>query len=228
VRLVLQDSNRRCWGSPNSIGTAWRAAPDAVREFLLATPFGLFMSIIPEHVQRSQRLIAALAERWFDTTHTFHWSWGEMTMTPLDVFVLTGIPAGGRPIEVSPMIRITEAGVEAALGWCPGGVGIPHGTLIERLRTGSHHTVHGGVQLSRQAVRQFARAMILLLIQECFVARGGDEVGLFWLVLLQDFSAIHTWDWSGLILSVLYESMDSFSRLVSTCHRGLSMLWEVR
>ena len=70
--------------------------------------------------------------------------------------------------------------------------------------------------------------MILLLIQECFVARGGDKVGLFWLVLLQDFSIIHTWDWSGLILSVLYESMDSFSRLVSTCHRGLSMLWEVR
>ena len=98
VRLVSQDSNRRCWGSPNSIGTAWRAAPDAVREFLLATPFGLFMSIIPEHVQRSQRLIAALAERWFDTTHTFHWSWGEMTMTPLDIFVLTGIPASGRPL----------------------------------------------------------------------------------------------------------------------------------
>ena len=60
------------------------------------------------------------------------------------------------------------------------------------------------------------------------MALGGDEVGLFWLVLLQDFSIIHTWDWSGLILSVLYESMDSFSRLVSTCHRGLSMLWEVR
>ena len=78
---VLQDSNRRCWGSPNSIGTAWRAAPDAVHKFLLATPFGLFMSVILEHVQRSQRLIAALAERWFDTTHTFHWSWGEMTMT---------------------------------------------------------------------------------------------------------------------------------------------------
>ena len=136
-------------------------------------------------------------------------------MTPLDLFALTGIPAGGRPIEVSPMIRISEAGIEAALGWCPGSTGVPHGALIERLRTKSHHTAYGGVQLSRQAVRQFARAMIMMLIQECFVARGGD------------FSVIHTWDWSGLILSVLYESMDSFLRHVSSCHRGLSMLWEV-
>ena len=119
---------------------------------------------------------------------------------PLDIFALTGIPAGGRPIEVSPMIRITEVGVEAALGWHPGSTGVPHGTLIERLQAGSYRTAHGGVQLSRQAVRQFARAMILILIQECFVARGGDEVGLFWLVLLQDFSVIHTWDWSGLIV----------------------------
>ena len=108
-------------GSPNSIGTAWRVAPDAMREFLLATPFGLFMSVIPEHVEWSQRLIATLAERWFDTTHTFHWSWGEMTMTPLDLYALTGIPAGGQPIKVSPMVRISEEGVEAALGWHLGG-----------------------------------------------------------------------------------------------------------
>jgi len=140
---------------------------------------------------------------------------------------LTGILAGGRPIEVSPMIRITEVGIEAALGWYPGSTGVPHGALIERLRVESHRTATGGVQLTRRAVRQFARTMILMLIQECFVARGGDEVGLFWLVLLRDFSIIHTWDWSGLILSVLYDSMDSFSRLVSSCHRGLSMLWEV-
>ena len=185
------------------------------------------MSVIPEHVQRSQRLSAALAERWFDTTHTFHWSSGEMTMTPLDLFALTVIPAGGRPIEMSPMIRITEAGIEVALGWFPGSTSVPHGALIKRLRRESLRTASGGVQLTHRAVRQFARTMILMLIQECFVARGGDEVGLLWLVLLQDFSIIHTWDWSGLILSVLYESMDSFLRLMSPCHRGLCMLWEV-
>ena len=38
-------------------------------------------------------------------------------MTPLDLFALTGIPAIDRPIQVSPMVRISEEGVEAALGW---------------------------------------------------------------------------------------------------------------
>ena len=46
--------------------------------------------------------------------------------------------------------------------------------------------------------------MILMQIQECYVARGGDKVGLYWLVLLHDFNIIHTWDWGGLVLAVLY------------------------
>ncbi|KDP27014.1 hypothetical protein JCGZ_22089 [Jatropha curcas] len=29
-------------------------------------------------------LLGALAERWWDTTNTFHFPWGEMTMTPTD------------------------------------------------------------------------------------------------------------------------------------------------
>ena len=103
------------------------------------------MSMILEHVQRSQRLIAALAERWFNTTHTFHWSWGEMTMTPLDLFALTGIPAGGCPIEVSPMVWISEEGVDATLGWHLGGIGVPHCALIEHLWMESYRTTIGGV-----------------------------------------------------------------------------------
>lgn len=70
--LFWQDDACRCWGSPNLIGLAWSASLAAVREFLLATPFGLLMSVILEKVVRSQRLLDALAERWFDTTHTFH------------------------------------------------------------------------------------------------------------------------------------------------------------
>lgn len=46
--------------------------------------------------------------------------------------------------------------------------------------------------------------------------RGSNDAGLYWLVLLWDFSLIHAWDWGGLVLSILYESMDSFSRLFSS------------
>ena len=82
-------------GFYNSIGYAWRAALGAEREFFLLLLFVLLMSILLESHQRSQKLIAILAEKWFDTTHTLHWSWEEMTLTPLDLFALTEISTGG-------------------------------------------------------------------------------------------------------------------------------------
>lgn len=54
-----------------------------------------------------------------------------------------------------------------------------------------------------------------------------DVAGLHWLMLLMDFNTIHKWDWVVLILIVLYESMDSFSRLPFSRHHGMSMMWVV-
>ncbi|KDP27522.1 hypothetical protein JCGZ_20135 [Jatropha curcas] len=47
-----------------------------------------------------KELLGALAERWWDTTNTFHFPWGEMTMTPTDFSVISRIPFGIRPIEL--------------------------------------------------------------------------------------------------------------------------------
>ncbi|KDP23206.1 hypothetical protein JCGZ_00323 [Jatropha curcas] len=47
-----------------------------------------------------KELLCALAERWWDTTNTFHFSWGELTLTPVDFSLISGIPFGIRPIEL--------------------------------------------------------------------------------------------------------------------------------
>ncbi|KDP23783.1 hypothetical protein JCGZ_00152 [Jatropha curcas] len=47
-----------------------------------------------------RELLCALAERWWDTTNTFHFSWGELIMTPADFSVISGMPFGIRPIEL--------------------------------------------------------------------------------------------------------------------------------
>ncbi|VVA37994.1 PREDICTED: MAINTENANCE OF MERISTEMS, partial [Prunus dulcis] len=42
-------------------------------------------------------LLVALAERWWDTTHTFPFDEvGEMTMTPTDFAAITGLRVGGK------------------------------------------------------------------------------------------------------------------------------------
>ncbi|KDP32645.1 hypothetical protein JCGZ_14861 [Jatropha curcas] len=47
-----------------------------------------------------KELLCALAERWWDTTNTFYFSWGKLTLTPADFSVISGIPFGIRPIEL--------------------------------------------------------------------------------------------------------------------------------
>ena len=56
-----------------------------------------FMTVISV-VQRSTSVLRALAERWWATTNTFHFGFGEMTVTPLDFSMLTGLRCGGEPI----------------------------------------------------------------------------------------------------------------------------------
>ncbi|KAL7175238.1 hypothetical protein ACSBR2_028943 [Camellia fascicularis] len=44
----------------------------------------------------SRPLLGALVERWWDTTNSFHFSaTREMTMTPYDFAMLTGVEIGG-------------------------------------------------------------------------------------------------------------------------------------
>ncbi|KAL7168350.1 hypothetical protein ACSBR2_038734 [Camellia fascicularis] len=49
-------------------------------------------------------LYMALVERWWDTTNSFHFfSTGEMTLTPYDFSMLTGLRVGvGDPIPFNP------------------------------------------------------------------------------------------------------------------------------
>ena len=76
-----------------------------------------------------------------------------MTLTPLDLFALSGIPTGGQPIKVSPTVRISEEGIEATLRWHFRSVGVPHAFLIERLHVESHRIVIGRVQLTHREIR---------------------------------------------------------------------------
>ena len=46
-------------------------------------------------------LLSALVDRWRQETHTFHFRWGEMTVTLQDVACLLGLPLAGDAIGPS-------------------------------------------------------------------------------------------------------------------------------
>ncbi|KAF9620318.1 hypothetical protein IFM89_011053 [Coptis chinensis] len=65
---------------------------------ILATPFGGIINIL--YLQNDKALIYSLVERWWDTTHSFHFPWGEATITPLDFTMFTGLSIGrGRLLQ---------------------------------------------------------------------------------------------------------------------------------
>ena len=45
--------------------------------------------------------MCALIEYWMDTTHTFHLSFGEMTVTPLDFAAITNLSFSEEPVPFS-------------------------------------------------------------------------------------------------------------------------------
>ncbi|KAI8012885.1 Protein MAIN-LIKE 2 [Camellia lanceoleosa] len=86
-------------GCGNVVARDWYAElPDAVLQIVDEAGFGIFCRGLSQ-LTICRPLLAALVERWWDTTNSFHFSVaGDMTMTPYDFSMLTGIGVGGDPI----------------------------------------------------------------------------------------------------------------------------------
>ncbi|GMP83659.1 hypothetical protein CsSME_00037488 [Camellia sinensis var. sinensis] len=90
--------------------------PDTVRHIVDQAGFGAFCRGL-SRLTASRPLIAALVERWWDTTDSFHFSVaGDMTMTPYDFSMLTGIRVGGHPIPFDTDMDEWEAAQIYLLG----------------------------------------------------------------------------------------------------------------
>lgn len=61
-------------------------------------------------------MLTALAGRWQDTSNTFHFPIGEMTVTPLDFAAITGLRVGGDPITFHSRIHRDEIALRWFLG----------------------------------------------------------------------------------------------------------------
>ncbi|KAI8018339.1 Protein MAIN-LIKE 2, partial [Camellia lanceoleosa] len=87
-------------GYGNTVAREWYTElPDAVRRIVDQAGFGSFCRGLSQ-LTTCRPLLAALAERWWDTTDSFHFSAaGDMTMTPYDFSMLTGIGYRGTMLE---------------------------------------------------------------------------------------------------------------------------------
>ncbi|CAB4278455.1 unnamed protein product [Prunus armeniaca] len=73
---------------------------DTVKAKVKEAGFLPFVSILRHGKKRDKPLLVALVERWWDTTHTFHFDEvGEMTMTSTNFAAIRGLRVGGKRLK---------------------------------------------------------------------------------------------------------------------------------
>ncbi|KAI8563687.1 hypothetical protein RHMOL_Rhmol03G0128700 [Rhododendron molle] len=123
--LLIADRRRGVASTLGNRGPAYslelyRAFLKWVRALVDAAGFHLFIPILTV-VKNDHALLTALAERWHDTSNTFHFPIGEMTMTPVDFAALTGLRVRGEPIPFDLGIHRDTAALQWFLGMVPEG-----------------------------------------------------------------------------------------------------------
>ncbi|GMP34757.1 hypothetical protein CsSME_00007497 [Camellia sinensis var. sinensis] len=103
---ATEEDSRSIRGYGTTSARDWHIElPDGVCHIIDEVGFGLFCTGLSR--------LGALVERWWDTTNSFHFSIAvEMTMTPYDFSMLTGIGVGGQSISYDTDMDEWKAGTE--------------------------------------------------------------------------------------------------------------------
>ena len=86
-------------GSTSRVLVWYSVLTEETRGHIYAASFELIVHLMPKR-STSAVLAQTLAERWWDTIHTFHIAGWEMTITPYDFHCMTGLRFGGASISL--------------------------------------------------------------------------------------------------------------------------------
>ncbi|KAI8572489.1 hypothetical protein RHMOL_Rhmol01G0203200 [Rhododendron molle] len=169
-------------------------------------------------------LTTALVERWWDTTNTFHLlEAGEMTITPGDFALLTGLRVGGDPLPIDPRIHERRGAFDYLLGKTPTVSESSHITYTW-LREQFDHT---GI-LTEVSLPQLVWAFLLYLLGQTLFCNKENSVHVQFLAALVDLETIAEFDWGTPALATLYGHLSACSRGVSLSlggHHRVLELW---
>ncbi|KAI8003866.1 Protein MAIN-LIKE 2, partial [Camellia lanceoleosa] len=196
--------------------------PDDVRYIIDEAGFGLFCMGLSRLIV-SRPLLGALVERWWDTTDSFHFSTaGEMTMTPFDFSMVTGIEVGGHPIPYDTDMGEWEAAWIYLLGARPP---ISRSGMVQYTWFADHY--RGTAPVTREETEQYARGFLMFLFGTTLFANQANTVELYLVSALVGLSCVRLYDWGGTGLATLYEYMSLTSCRSGHLIGGYWRAWEL-
>ncbi|KAI8014400.1 Protein MAIN-LIKE 2, partial [Camellia lanceoleosa] len=216
-------------GYGNTVAREWYAElPDAVRHIVDQAGFGAFCRGL-SRLTTCRPLLAALVERWWDITNSFHLSaTGDMTMTPYDFSMLTGIGVGGDPIPFDIDMDEWTAAQVYLLGAAPplARPGFVRYSWFE-VQFRVQPLLVDAAPMTPEAVERYARGFLMFLFGTTIFADRANTVPLCLLSALVDVRDILHYDWGGAALATLYGYMSSASRGSGQLLRGCWCAWEL-
>ncbi|WCJ21037.1 hypothetical protein M5689_003227 [Euphorbia peplus] len=204
----MQSTRLRSHGSAQNAAAWYRRLPEAVKSRVLGTPFrAFFRSFLPHKATSSLVGIDVLAERWSDCTYTFQFHFGEMTLTPLDIAVITGLQSTGSmpPFSDCPS---DPADIEALIG-------LPLApSEFRRVRSTQVFESYEGVGDPAMAVErdQHARCFLWFALCSTLFKETNDCCDLALLAGLRDLDRLGDYCWGKVVLAYAYRLLDGLSR----------------
>ena len=149
-------------------------------------------------------LITALVERWRPETHTFHFPFGECTITLQDVVMQLGVPINGNAVVGHEEYNVFEL-CDRLLGKAPS-VSDVRGSRVKLAWLDNEFNVTE--YSSEEEVVFAARAYILHLLGGTLMPnKSGNLAETQYLPLLANFHTTRQYSWGSAILGFLYREM---------------------
>ncbi|KAF6167604.1 hypothetical protein GIB67_031187 [Kingdonia uniflora] len=166
-------------------------------------------------LDKDNRLIHALVERWWPSTHSFHFPCGELGFTPLDFVMLAGISFGrGRELPYDERYSKLEEAEKMFPGITSsnmryGNVTLSHLKNWQEPLNPSNHNYNSEIDIA------YARAFISYTIGNLFFSNGATSLRPGYLAALTDYDIIGPsgFDWGMPIMVSLYRGLDEVSVL---------------
>ncbi|KAI8002436.1 Protein MAIN-LIKE 2, partial [Camellia lanceoleosa] len=190
-------SSRSTRGYGSILAREWYVElPDIVCQIVDETGFGPFCAGLSRY-PASRTLMGALVERWWDTTNSIYFSATmDMTITPFDFSMLTGLGIAGRPVPYDADMGEWETAWIYLLGVRP------------------------------PIDRSLGRGFLMFLLGTTLFSDRGNTVGFYLLSALVDLSQVSQYDWGGADLATLYCYMSATSRGRGNIVGGYWRAWE--
>ena len=158
-------------------------------------------------------LLTAFLDRWRPETHTFHFRFGEATITLEDVHHILGLPTSGSPVihsVGSNNLDDRRQMVTEVLGLRPpdsccdkGGIFI---SWLVREFASCHRLDVDGVDYEQELVYHI-RAHLLMIIGSLFPNSSGNKIRHPLLHYVRDHTEVSTYSWGSAVLAYLYRRM---------------------